>query len=195
MTAGGKSWRQRLLLSIAEGCGCKIVLKGSYGKSDYEVMDIIGHRDNVATVGDLFNELSTLFVSMAGLALDTYKHSFGGKQPSLFYELDLSQLEGQRISDSEFTASFLHGAVAAVRDRFQEQLWASRKKASTTTLMVIDDKVDETMKKLYPKLGKTKSSLRPDHRRGYAAGYAAGQRVSLTPSRKVGSSEPKHRIA
>lgn len=186
INSGFDSWKILLATGLAQGTMCQLVLVGK--NTDRSRFDVIGHRDNVNAVLDLFSDLSRLFIRLADEAWSVDRRSKGGVQPDLFaQDQPLSKV---RIPKDEFAESFLYGASRAVYDRMMEQLRAMRGDADHGVLIVVEDKVQQTKDGLYPPGTLMKPDpLRGDHRRGFEAGYKVGSAVDLSTLQKLGDAE------
>ena len=152
LSTGSASWKTRLLAVIALNTLCKAVQIKRPGAPP--MVDVIGHRDSVKVVIELYEWLSGEIARMA----------------SLRWRTEGILMRGQRRES--WTTAYRNGAVATVASRMNdERCRAERRSADTATLMVINDRVETVTQELYPNV---RASRRVTVRGG--PGYGAGSR-------------------
>lgn len=169
---GAVAWKANLGSAVAYSLFCKVV------RTRTGTLDVIGHRDNVAAVFDIH---SWLVKAVWHLAASHEDRPAGGP------------------AATKWAYDFRHGAVNAITtrlgDRRREIERQQRAAApSSTALVVMDDKLKETVSKLYPHL--TRGRRMPSgnaYSNAFHAGRAAGSSVSL--ERPNGVSGPRGRLA
>jgi hypothetical protein len=157
----GAAWRGVLVQGIAHGHQCRIVRDRAAG-----TFQVFGHRDAVPVVMALYAELSAALEAMA-------KRSYDDEQP---YE-----------SARAWCNTYRMGAAHEIYRRFERQLEAAKRASerSFTALVVINDRVDQAVAKVYPLLKTIKAAAPRGSDDAYYAGRAAGSSMSLGHTAKL----------
>lgn len=152
----GDRWRAYLLSTLAKGHNCMAL------RSRMQGMLIFGHRDTIPVVLDLYRELSYLMETLSARAYDPDTTS-----------------EHKRT----WRNSWCYGAVDGLGQRYAAQLEAARRasEANSTALVVISDKIKETLNTAFPdsKVRKAAPIKADINTRAYYAGRAAAQDMAL----------------
>jgi hypothetical protein len=156
------SWRGILSQGIAAGHQCRVVRDRAAG-----TFQVFGHRDAVPVVLALYAELSAALEAMA-------KRSYDDEQP---YENARAWCNAYRM-----------GAATEIYRRFERQLDEARRASerSSTALVTINDRVDQAVSKVYPKLQTVKPRQSRVSRDAYYSGAADARSMNLEHRAKLG---------
>jgi hypothetical protein len=169
-------WRTTLLYGIAKGNNCRLIMErgaeGSRGGGSKHVtkFDVFGHRDAVRVVIDLYREMAQ--------AIEILSDREWAREAVMYSDLTQKR---------KWRNSWHHGAANTIYTRFVAQLAATQRESArtSTTLILVNTKVDETVAKIYPKLRKSTQAKYDPLADAYGRGREAGRDMNLEPTRKL----------
>lgn len=162
-------WAQYLISAVATANRCTTVflkkLRDWNGNVLQSRIDIIGHRDDVAATIDTYNFLHARIDAMADVAFRTEGYGHG----------------------KAWKTSYRNGAVDVISRRFRTEARKREHNSSqSNALMVIENRVAEVTKELYPHLGTRRASARTSNSDGYMAGRRDGAGIGLSRPVNIG---------
>jgi hypothetical protein len=157
----GAAWRGYLIEALCQGHQCKAIRSRSRG-----TFQVFGHRDAVPVVLALYSELAAALEVMARQAYDR---------------------EYPYASARSWCNTYRMGAAHAIHARIQRQLAEAKRSSerASTALVVINNRVDEAVAKVYPELKTVKAGRVRGSADAYYAGRAAGSSMSLGHTAKI----------
>lgn len=177
LEAGSEQWRIDLLTGIAQGNGCRLIRAKSQnakssrgeirrGSKHVRKYDIFGHRDSVKLVLALYAELSEVIQWMsereyAKAYTDTHKRTWRN--------------------------SWHLGAAQKIVNRFQQQLRMARVEgvSNSTALIVIENRTDEVVAKVYRNLRTIPRSKTTLDTEAYYSGAKAAENMNLSHTERI----------
>jgi hypothetical protein len=171
---GESRWKQSLAWGVARNTHCKGVRTRT--PEGLVVLDVIGQKDNVKLVIDTYHWLTRVVDHL----------------------LKTAPYRRQGTGSRQWATDFRVGAVARLIDRMaasrhEAEMAARASNAQVgTTLTVIDDKLREVTRTLYPSLRTARTRGRTYVTSGYMAGYEAGAQPELRKPASIDA--PRKRV-
>jgi Protein of unknown function (DUF2786) len=170
-STGSSGWRRSLLSQIALSNMCRAI----YLRSK---VDVFGHRDNVQVVLDLYTWLACEIDRLADEAWEREGSGSIRSWKHRYREGAVETIVDHLIEEREHREDREHREAAASN--------------TSTALMVIHDRVDVAVHKVYPVL--VSRSRRVAYGRGYDTGARDARKIALGRTARIGGGSHAARI-
>lgn len=169
------NWRRDLMYQIARHNFCRSLQWAGQPR-----MQLIGQPHNVEAVIQMFDYLTAAIDRLSAEGWEQAKAENGGKAPLVFVRTKKTYGYFPQHA-KQYRSSFSHGAVSRVSARLREMRDALRTAdAESMALVVVSDKeLTEAVNSFYSSLSRKTVSRPGIDSAAYAAGQAAGNKISL----------------